>query len=566
MDGGGEAREPAGTSAIGLAAVFVVYASLSVCFFGWKVVGHPSRIYIGQGHDPAAYIWSLVWWPYSISHRLNPFLCKIIWAPTGTNLTWAVAIPGLGILAWPITYLFGPVVAFNGLCLLAPALSAWTAFILCRYLSLQFWPSLVGGYVFGFSSYVIGQMLSHVSHALVFAVPLAVYLVLLMVNGRIRRYVFILSLAALLTIQFLISTEIFATMTFFGALAIALAFLWLPKDQGSTLWLVIRLITYAYGLCAVFVAPYLYYALAYGEPTPLNPVEQCSTDLLNFIVPTRVTLLGSDRFNRVAELMNSNLWYSEKGAYLGPGLLIVFLLFGLYRWTAMGKLLASSALLISLCALGPRLHLAGAASIALPWKLMLHLPLIDQALPIRFPLYLWLIAAIVVALVLSAPEIPKSLRVVAGSLSVLFILPNLAYMRANATDVDTPAWLSSKDYQQYISAGDTLLVLPFGARGNSMLWQAQTGMYFTMAGGYISSAVPPEFARWPMVMKLYDGPDEFRHAEQLRPFLAAHKIKAIVIADEKEKWRESFAPLGITPISVGEVSLYILPPALTSAK
>ena len=37
-----------------------------------------------------------------------------------------------------------------------PALAAWTAFLLCRYLTRPLWPSLVGGYLFGFSSYVLG--------------------------------------------------------------------------------------------------------------------------------------------------------------------------------------------------------------------------------------------------------------------------------------------------------------------------------------------------------------------------------------------------------------------------
>ena len=37
-----------------------------------------------------------------------------------------------------------------------PAVSAWAAFLLCRHLAGRFWPSLIGGYLFGFSSYELG--------------------------------------------------------------------------------------------------------------------------------------------------------------------------------------------------------------------------------------------------------------------------------------------------------------------------------------------------------------------------------------------------------------------------
>lgn len=49
----------------------------------------------------------------------------------------------------------GPVVAYNILALLAPALAAWGCFMLCRGLTGEFRPALAGGYVFGFSTYVL---------------------------------------------------------------------------------------------------------------------------------------------------------------------------------------------------------------------------------------------------------------------------------------------------------------------------------------------------------------------------------------------------------------------------
>ena len=56
--------------------------------------------------------------------------------------------------------------------MLVPALSAFTAYLLCRHLTRSTWASLVGGYLFGFSSYMLGQEQGHLHLTSVFLVPL----------------------------------------------------------------------------------------------------------------------------------------------------------------------------------------------------------------------------------------------------------------------------------------------------------------------------------------------------------------------------------------------------------
>ena len=66
-----------------------------------------------------------------------------------------------------------------------------TAFLLCRELTRNGTRPLAGGYLFGFSSYMLGQTLNHVNLALVFLLPLAVLLAVRHARGEIsdRRYV-----------------------------------------------------------------------------------------------------------------------------------------------------------------------------------------------------------------------------------------------------------------------------------------------------------------------------------------------------------------------------------------
>src|SRR5690348_16379149 len=107
-----------------------------------------------------------------------------MWSPDGVNLAWATSVPGLAIPFTPLTLAFGPTFAYNVACILMPALAAWTAYLLCHYLTGRTLPSLVGGYLFGFSSYVLSAELSHIHTAAVFLLPLVALLVLRFLRGE----------------------------------------------------------------------------------------------------------------------------------------------------------------------------------------------------------------------------------------------------------------------------------------------------------------------------------------------------------------------------------------------
>ena len=135
-------------------SAMLIYVGFAAILFGRAAAPHFTTIYLGRGIDQAFFIWCLVWWPYAIAHHLNPFVTKLIFAPVGFNLTWSTSIPLLSLLALPLTATAGPIATFNLLCVAFPALSAWTAFLLCHSLTQRFGPSLIGGYIFGRNSLV----------------------------------------------------------------------------------------------------------------------------------------------------------------------------------------------------------------------------------------------------------------------------------------------------------------------------------------------------------------------------------------------------------------------------
>src|SRR5215469_4849571 len=176
----------------------LLYLTLSLIYFG---LGDLSHSYLGTGTDPYAYIWFLNWWPWALAHGVNPFVSHYVWYPHGVNMTWTGSMPTAALLLWPVTRASSAAVSYNVLCLIAPALSAWTAFLLIRYLTGNGLASLIGGYLFGFSSYELGQMLGQPSNSVNFVLPLLVLLVIKRIRGELSRTHFVAVLAIALLAQ-----------------------------------------------------------------------------------------------------------------------------------------------------------------------------------------------------------------------------------------------------------------------------------------------------------------------------------------------------------------------------
>jgi hypothetical protein len=546
------------------AAALIIYLALSALFFGRAVAHDSSASYIGSGADPTLIMWALVWWPHALLHGLNPFFTPNLWYPPGYNMAWATGLPGPALLWYPVTRWLGPLAAYNALCVAGPALAAWSAWLMCRYMARSFWVALFGGYLFGFSSFIIGQTLAHEFVVLIFTIPLALLLVIRRIDRTISRTSFVMLLAAALTFLFLTSTEIFATATLFGAMALLIA-MWLWHERmRSVLYPVGVELGFAYALTAVVVSPYLYYALAFGEPAPINSAWWFANDLLGFFVPTRVTLVGHRLAAPIAEHFAANLY--ENGAYLGLPLIVLIVLYARAHWRErLCQLLIVSLVLIAICSLGPRLLIAGRLTVPLPWQVFTWLPLLDQALPGRFSVFTSLIAAIMAALWLDDPQTPAAAKQGLAALCVVTLLPNFQLF-AMGEPVDTPAFFSSGMHRDYIRPDENVIVLPYGPQGNSMLWNAQCGLCFRMAGGYIGPK-PFGFMRWGITMRsLYDRNSYGGFSEELKPFLAAHGIEAIVVGPPKpDEWRPFLSPLGIEPVEVGGVLLYKIPASMLAS-
>ncbi len=487
-----------GWTSLAAAAGFAVVAFL---FLGLRLLVEPGRQYVGYGFDPQIFIWSLGWWPHAILHGENPFFTHAIWAPQGINLTWNTTVPALALLFSPVTLLAGPVAAYNVAATLLPALAAWTAFLLCRRLTTAFWPSVVGGYLFGFSSYMLGQELGHPHTTAVFLIPLIALVVMRHLEGELSGRGLAMRLGPLLALQLLSSTEVTFTLGLAIVVALALGFAFVPARRRRLVSSLPPLAT-AGGIAAILTAPFIYYLATGFTSHSLHPDEQFFADLLNFVVPTRLSLASLGWAHGISTSFPGN--DSERGAYLGLPAVVIVALFARSRArTAGGRFLLACFGIAVLAALGGRLIVDGHRVVALPWSLIANAPAFDNVLPARLTLYASLAVAIMVAL-WAAARPAGILRWALPTLAAVALVPN-PWAGVWATTFALPPFFASSVYRDCLDAGENILPLPVGNQGDALLWQAVDGFRFTMAGGDIGLGPPKPFLTGESVSLIAQG-------------------------------------------------------------
>jgi hypothetical protein len=538
---------------------FAGYTCIAFVYFGLPLLVKHGSQYVGQGDDPEFFVWALAWWPHAILHGENPFFNHAVWAPDGVNLTWTTAVPGLALVLSPLTVIAGPVSAYNVAATLMPALAAWTAFALCRYLTRAVWPSLVGGYLFGFSSYVVVHAAAgHLNLTSVFLLPLIALVVLRFLNEELTGVGLILRLGPLLAFQLLLSTEVTFTLTLALAVALVLSLGFFPTRRRRVRSLVPHLLG-AYALAVVLTEPFVYYLVADSSRAVIAPGTFVA-DLGNLVVPTSFALVAGDTASALVKSFPAVTLGQE--AYLGlPALVVIGLSFWELRRVALGRFLLVCFAVALVAPLGAHASVFGRRITALPWTLVNGWPLLDDIQPVRFSLYLSLVSAVAVAL-WTARRRAGELRAVLPVLAVLGIAAN-PIAGAWASDTSVPPFFTSSAYRGCLDPGETILPLPIG-QGSAMLWQAEDNFRFDMAGGYVGPYVPASFMEPGLryiTIGSHLGPQQ---ARIVRAFVAAKHVTTIVVDQDEAPFFSGALNKLATPETVGGVVLYNLAGALPS--
>jgi hypothetical protein len=517
-------------------APLVLYTVFAVLWIGRGVVAHPRTRVLGDAdRDKTILMWSFYWWPHAIAHGHDPFVANVVWAPHGVDLSWVTSSPALALVLSPFTETLGAVFSYNLAALAAPPLAAWTAFLLARRLTRSFPASLVAGFLFGFSPYVISQSVSHLNLSFVCLLPVAGLLAVRFYDGSLSRGRYIGLLALVLVLEFGISTEVFATLALVSVILFLLAALLL--DAPARLVPLAKYTVLAYAAVAVIVSPYLLHAFGGGSAPPVRPhAAKHILDLANIIYPTKTTWLRPSGAAAITSRFTSGI--DEIGGYIGIPLLIILLLAVTTMRAGRARrgvwMLALAALIADALATGPEITENGHRLAKGPWSLFHHLPALGEAIPVRFTMYAILFIALIVALWLAEPGF-RAWRFVLAAAAIVCFLPNPsgAFWTAHARQ---PSFFRAA-YKKVIRPGDVALVFPYADRVSwSMLWQGETGFRFRMIGGHIGQAVIPSECKWAGDWESLAGGAPPGGAAGFRRFLLKHHVNVIVEAPATTSW------------------------------
>ena len=555
----GSSDAPAGRTTF---AVLLGYGLVSFFWFGLHPLIQPGRQYIGDSDDPQIPIWSFAWWPHAIAHGLNPFVTHVVWAPHGVNLAWVNTVPPLALLFAPLTWVFGPVNSYNVAAVLLPAVAAWTAFLLCRHLTGRLWPSIVGGYLFGFSSYMLGHISGQPQLTGVFCIPLVALLILRYVEGDLGSRRLVVWLGLVLGLQLYLSLEVAFTLTVALIGALVLAFLFVPERR-RRLVEAIRPLAGAYALAVVIASPLLYFAVTDLRRAGFQPPGDYVADLLNFVIPTPDEAVGAGWSHAIAKHFPGN--DSERGVYLGLPLLAVIALYARAYWrTHGGRFVLAALALAAYAALGPKLTVDGHHVVTLPTVFghdRINVPgvgkkslsLFNNTLPVRFALYVALAAAVIAALWMA-----KRARGVAmwllPALTLLALVPNVSL---GTTTYSIPQFFTEASYRPCIQPGAIVFPEPVGGGGQAMLWQVESDFRYRLAGGRLQTSPPSAFLHPASIAQISVGYPPVRDQTQLLRayFQKEHVDYAIVDKRQAATWTPAIDRIA-TPHDIGGVLLY----------
>lgn len=542
------------------ALLVYVCITLSV-FLGGQSFFHE---YLGGGDDPIYFMWCLRWWPFSISQGHDPFWTHYVWFPHGFDLAWSTSIPVLAILAAPLTAIANATLSFNAITLAAPILDAFAGFVLARYVTRDNVAALISGYLFGFSSYVTGQMLAHLDLDLVFIIPLLVLLVVARLNAAVSRRSFIVLFALGLFAELGISIEIVATFCTLGAVVWAVFWIFGPKEYRSRLLSLSFEVVGAAFLLVFLAIPYIWAlaAGAYTVPPVINSTQFFSADLLNFFVPTQTMLVGGKLAAPISQHFSGNA--SEQGAYLGIPLVVILAVAAYqYRHDRLFRALIIAIGTLIVASLGPKLHLTGhATGIHLPWYLTQGLPFIRSALPTRFTLYVALATSVAVAFwIARATGATRIARLAAGVIACVFLIPNSAMF--SWSRMPDAAWIKDPAFARFVGPMPNIIVLPFGVRGPGMGWQVESHFRFTQSGGYVGF-MPRQSTASPVIGELASGKPAANFSNDISAYCATHKVTALALApDTSQALRTAIQQLNWRTRVLHGVTLVKVPPANT---
>lgn len=497
-----------------------IYVALSFGVYGLQSPLSTSTLPSCGCGDISQEVWFLTWPAQALAHGHNPLFTDYLNYPRGVNLMQNTSMPLLGVVFAPVTLLIGPIATYNLLMRLAFVLSAAAMmFVLRRWTS--WWPAaFVGGLMYGFSPFMIGQAQGHLFLTFLPLPPLVLLLLDTLLVQRRSPLRTGLLLGVVCAAQFLISAEVLAITAVLVGIGLVVVAIRHPVAAIDR-WRELLIGGGAAGVVFLAIAGYpLWYFAAgpghiVGPPHPVANLKAYHSDPALLVQPSPLFRIGFGYWQKRGTLLIQGNGV-EQTDYVGVPLLILLAFLAVrVRRVGMAQLAVVVGTAAWVFTLGWTLWLRGTPRhITLPFAWFLNVPVLNGVEDLRFSFGMYACIAILLAIGLDRqgrkgvmagfrrhlkrttgasegrPALRGALWLVIAAAALVPLLPRVPYA---ATPVTTPPVFTSD--HTTIPSGSVVVGYPIpgsigGVDDQLMLYQAQGGMRFKIIGARAAAAGP----------------------------------------------------------------------------
>ena len=465
-----------------LLSPILFYLLISVVYWGIQIWPDLTTQFIGAKHgDGFGHIWLLGIWQVIFSQHGHLFITKQVWSPIGFNLAHTSNLVGLGIINhWFGWDNYSPVFIYNFWMLAAPILAALSAFLLCYTISKKYLASLIGGFIYGYSPYMLGHVMGgHLELLLIFPAPVLALLLLLHAQEKINSGLFVILTTFFSTLYFSFSPELLIAYTIVTAALWILIYCIHPSLRKALQRTAIMFV-FANILTLLCVSDYLYFFIHDYTTQFAKNITDNANPFLGFLIPTPLFLIGGHLFKSIANQFPADL-YDSTGYICLP---LLYILFDTCRNTKKHPYyfpILFAVIVSFLLSMGPRFHFLNAATFPFLWWPFSHIPILDFIMPGRLSYLAYLFLALLLCIWLACRSFKIQLLFLLLIIAFYFPAKDIQFQNKIyhwITPINPPAFLKNDTYKKYITKDDTVFFIPMSEETGA--FQAITHNYFRL--------------------------------------------------------------------------------------
>jgi hypothetical protein len=411
-------------------AFFVMYT--------WPWMAHFSSHFFTDNGDGLQNIWNVWWINKAAGLHQSLWHTQFLHHPFGVTLLGQTLNPFNGLVAIPLLKIFSLTQAFNIMVIFSFLAAGVTTFWLCYYFTKNYIASIIGGFIFTFSSYHFAHAIGHMQLISLEWIPLFI----LLWWRLLLKPKYTTAVGASFVLLLVLFCDYYYFLYSVMAAGLIFGYLWWKKEIPSLKkkQTFLPFLTFL-GVSVLIVAPLPIALLRLNSREVLtgsHPAGVFSTDMLSTIITG-----GFWRFHILTDWYWHNIkgFYAETSVYVGLSV-IVLMVIALIKRTKIHKYANFWLVLLvifGIFSLGPRPMIFGKTADMIPMPYVLMVKIIPgmelSGMPIRMMVMVTLAAAVLSSMVLAKLDLNKTKHRVALMLFCLVLFlemwPSPLYMFSN---------------------------------------------------------------------------------------------------------------------------------------